>query len=501
MSGNAWITIAVTAVVLYVLIREMVPPDVVFLGAVVVLALVGVIGPGEAFGGFANSGVLLVGTLFVVAAGLRETGVLDYFGHRFLGNVRSEQTALLCIAAVAIFKSFFLNNTSVVAILIPVILDWCRKNQVSPSKLLMPLSFLTILGGTCTLVGTSTNVVLNGLMVKANIEGMTYFEIGYAGLPCAVIGTIYMFTIGRRLLPERKEMLEQLGETRREYLVEMLVKPGCILVGKPVESAGLRQLPGLFLIEIERRGVLIGPVGPEEVIHAEDRLVFTGVVGTIVDLERIQGLVPAADATYEVAPEKRRGRRLCEVVISPSSPLVGLDVRNANFRTLYSAAVVAVHRHGARLTNKVGDIVLRPGDTLLLQTGPNFTKLQRNNPDFYLVSDVEGSRPLRFDRAWVAIAACVGMVVLMIANIDPLLAALAAAGVMVATRCISVADARQAVDWPVLVMIGASLGLGAALEKSGAAQAWPARWSTLRGPGVRSPLWRPSTSQRWCSTN
>jgi di/tricarboxylate transporter len=332
------------------------------------------------------------------------------------------------------------------------------------------LSFLTILGGTCTLIGTSTNVVVNGMMEKAGIAKMSYFEIGYAGIPCAIIGIIYMFTIGRRLLPERKELLEQLGESRREYLVEMMVKPGCRLVGASVETAGLRQLPGLFLIEIDRRGTLIGPVAPDEVIEVEDRLVFTGVVNTIVDLEKIPGLVPAADATYEVAPQRRRGRRLCEVVISPSSPLVGQDVRNANFRTLYSAAVVAVHRHGSRVTNKVGDIVLRPGDTLLLQTGPNFAKLQRNNPDFYLVSDVEGSRPLRFERAWVAVAACVGMVGLIILGKDPLLAALAAVGVMVATRCISIADARQAVDWPVLVMIGASLGLGTALQESGAAQ-------------------------------
>src|SRR5262249_30526890 len=326
-----------------------------------------------------------------------------------------------------------------------------------------------------TLIGTSTNLVVHGLMIKSGLNelknGMSFFEIGYAGAPCALIGTLYILTLGRKLLPERKELMEQLGQSRREYLVEMLVKPGWRLIGQSVEAAGLRRLPGLFLIEIDRKGELIGPVGPDAVIHVEDRLVFTGVVGTIVDLEKIPGLVPAADATYEVSPQRRRGRRLCEVVISPSSPLVGQDVRNANFRTLYNAAVVAVHRNGARLTNKVGDIVLRPGDTLLLQTGPHFTKVHRNNPDFYLVSDVEDSRPLRHDRARVAVAVCAALIVVLISGlVDPTLAALAAAGIMVATRCISTADARQAVDWPVLVMIAASFGLGTALEESGAAR-------------------------------
>src|SRR5262249_3024190 len=157
--------------------------------------------------------------------------------------------------------------------------------------------------------------------------------------------------------------------------------------------------PGLFLIEIDREGTAIGPVGPDETIRASDRLVFTGVVSTIVDLEKIPGLVPAADAHYEDAPIKQRGRQLCEAVISPSSPLVDQAVRTADFRSLYDAAIVAVHRNGSRLTNKVGDIRLHAGDTLLLQVGPYFSRACRNNPDFYLVSDVEDSRPVRYDRA------------------------------------------------------------------------------------------------------
>jgi di/tricarboxylate transporter len=464
------VTLAVLAALLFGLIKDR-PPDVLFVGAVVLLAALGVIAPEDAFSGFANSGVLIVAALFVVAAGLRETGVMDYVGEHFLGRVETEAHALFLMAVVLIPSAMVLNNTPKVALLVPVLISWCRKRRISPSRLLMPLSFLSILGGTCSLIGTSTNLVVQGLLIKSHLRPMTFFEVGKVGFPCAVLGAIYMLTVGRKLLPNRKEMIEQLEETRREYLVEMLVQPGCRLAGKTVAQAGLRQLPGLFLIEIDRDGVVVGPVGPDEVIQADDRLVFTGVVNTIVDLEKIPGLVPAADSHYEVSPVKHWGRRLCEAVISPSSPLVGEAVRNADFRALYDAAIVAVHRNGARVTNKVGDIRLRAGDTLLLQTGAQFTRAFRNKPDFYLVSDVEDSRPVRFNRRWLAVLIFLAMITSFVSGrVDVMLAGFLAAGAMVATGCISASDARKSVDFPVLIAIAASFGVGKALEQSGVAK-------------------------------
>src|SRR4051794_14359810 len=477
-----WATLAVLAALLYGLVRDL-PTDALFVGAVVLLAALRVITPEEAFGGFSNAGMLTVAALFVVAAALRETGVMELVGERFLGHVETEGKALLYMAAVLIPSAMVLNNTPKVALLVPVLIAWCRKRRISPSRLLMPLSFLSILGGTCSLIGTSTNLVVQGLVIKAGaalppgdphryqLRPMSMFEIGYVGLPCALLGATYLLTIGRKLLPDRKDLIEQLEESRREYLVEMLVQSGCRLVGKKVGDAGLRHLPGLFLIEIDRDGQVIGPVGPDEVVMANDRLVFTGVVNTIVDLEKIPGLIPAADARYEVSPVSQRGRQLCEAVISPSSPLVGQTVRAADFRTLYDAAVVAVHRNGARLSNKVGDIELHAGDTLLLQVGTDFSLAYRNNPDFYLVSDVEDSRPVRFDRAWTATIIFVLMITAFVSGkVDIMLAAFLAAGAMVASRCISPSDARKSVDLPVLLAIGASLGVGKALETSGVAR-------------------------------
>lgn len=472
MGFEAWLTLAVVVVIFILLARNLAPPDLIFIGATAFFALVGVITPEEAFEGFSNPGVLTVGVLFVVAAALRETGVLDYIGNLVLGRAKSERGAMVRLAGVLLPMSAFLNNTPIVAMFVPVVLDWCRRHRVAPTRLLIPVSYMAILGGTCTLIGTSTNLVVNGLMLEYGLPGMSLFEIGWVGLPYALVGMVYLMTVGRRLLPERKELLEQLGETRREYMVEMLVQPGCRLIGQSIEDAGLRQLPGLFLIELDRDGLVLAPVSPDVVIEENDRLIFTGIVSSIIELEKIPGLMPATDDTYEVSPTGQRERRLCEAVISETSPLVGKTVKEADFRAAYGAAVVAVHRGGARVTTKIGDIRLKPGDTLLLQTQAHFARAYRNDPAFYLVSDVEDWRPLRRDRAWLALGLFVLLIALMTTGFVPIVvAATVVAVVMVAMGCISMGEARRSVEWQVLITIAAAFGVGAALENSGAAAA------------------------------
>lgn len=472
MTLEGWICIGLVLFILAALIKNLAPPDLLFVGAAALLALLGIITPAEAFSGFSNPGMLTVAALFVVAAGLRETGVLDHLGRRVLGRAKTESAVMSRLAGVVLPLSAFLNNTPIVAMFIPVVMDWCRRNRVSPSKLLIPLSFFTILGGTCTLIGTSTNLVVNGLMIDHGLPGMHLFELAPIGIPYAVFGFLYLMVFGRWLLPERKELLEQLGEARREYLVEVVVQPNCPLIGQTIEAAGMRHLPGLFLIEIDRNGDIIAPVRPDEILESNDRLVFTGVVSSIIELEKIPGIVPAADPAYEVAPQQQRRRRLCEAVISASSPLIGKTIRESDFRASYGAAVVAVHRSGARVEKKVGDIRLRPGDTLLLQTGPHFLRAHRNDPAFYLVSDVEEWRPLRYDRAWLALALFTILLVLMTTGLtDTLTGSILIAALMVAVGCLSPGEARNSIEWQVLITIAASFGVGAALENSGAAAA------------------------------
>jgi di/tricarboxylate transporter len=508
---HPWIAVGVTLAIFAALqLRRGVPTDLLFLCGLIVVTLAGVITPQQALAGFSNTAMLTVAGLLVVAAALRSSGVLDWIGNRLLGSATTARGALFRLAPVLITVSAFLLNTALVAMMMPVVVEWCRRRQVSPSKLLIPLSYLTILGGVCTLIGTSTTLVVNGILRDTHAERllavesqraagqlppealeraqafaervapMGLFELGQVGLPCALAGATFLLLAGFRLLPKRTDIVEQLGEQRREYLLEMLVKPGCPLIGNSVERAGLRQLPGLFLIEIDRDGDILTPVTPQDVIHAGDRLVFTGVVSTIVDLEKIPELVPAADRTYEFHPQRRQQRHLTEVVLSRTSPLIGNTVRDGNFRQLYNAAVVAVHRNGVRLTNKIGNIRLEPGDTLLLQTREEFVNTYRDSRDFYLVSPVEGSSARRHDKLWLALLLAVVLVGwLVVSSIlgagwggwsSPAIAAFAIAAVMILTRCLRVSEARQALDLQTLLTIASALGLGAALTHSGAAR-------------------------------
>jgi di/tricarboxylate transporter len=469
---HAWITLAVVLGILIALMSSNTQPDLLFIGGTATLAALGVITPKEAFAGFANGGMLTVAALFVVAAGMRDTGILDYVGQGVLGPARSLTAAFFRLTGLTIPLSAFLNNTPIVAMLMPVVIDWCRRNAVSPSKLLIPLSFLTILGGTCTLIGTSTNLVVSGLMEKSEVgRGIGMFELAWVGVPYALIGVLYLYFFGLKLLPNRQELMEQLGESRREYLTEMRVESTCALHGKTVEESSLRGLPGLFLIEIERAGESIAPVRPDQRIHHGDHLIFTGVVKSMVELEKIPGLIPVADPNYEVSPKEQSGRRLWEAVVSPSSPLVGQTLREADFRATYGAAVLAMHRGGQRVEGKLGTVEIKAGDTLLLLAARHFRRAFRNDPAFYLISDVSEWRPLRRDRAWVATGIFLVLIVLMTTGwmaieVSAILAAIA----MIGCRCITGGDARQSIDWPVLITIATSFGIGTALENSGAAE-------------------------------
>ncbi len=492
MGWHGWFTLSVLAVVVYGLVRFPSLTEVIFLGALGILTIFGVISPAEAVAGFKNEGMLTVGALFVVAAGLVQTGFVSRLTHYLLGGVQELHKALHRTMPALVASSAFLNNTTIVAMAMPALMEWSHKRRIAPSRVLLPLSYAAILGGVCTLIGTSTNLVVHGLMQDSGVDslkhGMGMWEVGWVGIPIALLGTIYLVYAAPRWLPDRKEFLEQLGETSREYLTELLVESGCPLIGQTVQQAGLRGLPGLYLMEIERQDGSITAVDPEERLRAGDRLVFTGVVSTIVDLQKVPGLRPQSDTGTPIAARWRAARRLCEAVISTSSPLAGKGVREAGFRTIYDAAVVAVHRNGRRLQQKIGDIRLQPGDTLLLQTGSGFVRAHRNNPDFFLVSEVGDATPVRGEKAWLAVAITAGMILAL--TMPELLHwlpvppswstwfddqrvtfAILSAGAMVVTRCISAADARRSIEWQVLMTIAAALGVGTALSRSGAAAA------------------------------
>ncbi|MBW7997054.1 MAG: SLC13 family permease [Candidatus Glassbacteria bacterium] len=469
-------TVFVLGTIFWGLLRKY-PPDLLLIGGVVLCGVAGIVSPHEAFSGFANTGMLTVAALYVVVAGLTETGALEIIGRQFLGKVKSELSLIKRMTFFVPSVSAFLNNTPVVAMFIPIIYNWCKAHRVSPSRLLIPLSYLSILGGTCTLIGTSTNLVVNGLMVEqwelnrqlfSSLHPIGMFELSVVGIPYAVIGTIYLLVWGRRALPSHVDLTEKIADARREYLVNMKVSVGCRLAGRMVEEAGLRHLPGLFLIEIVRNGQVIAPVRPDEIIREQDILTFTGVASTIVDLDKIAGLEPVGETPYTDMIIKQKAGMMCEAVISNTSPLIGKTVRAGDFRAKYNAAIMAINRGDQHLRGKVGDIVLRAGDTLLIQAGPHFIRANRNNPDFYLVGGIEDSRPVRHDKAILSISLLGLLVLLMTTRVMPIVySAFLVGGLMVATRCVSFSVARQKIDWSILVTIAAALGMGKALVNSG----------------------------------
>ena len=477
MTWTAWFALGVTALVVVGLARNL-AADSLLWAAVVACGLAGILEVDEMFIGFTNSGMLTIAALYVVAAGVRETGALDLVARRFLRGIRTTRALMVRLGLVVPVLSAFLNNTPVVAMLIPMLTRWSAKHRVSPSKLLIPMSFMSILGGMTTLIGTSTNLVVHGMMADTaaarpelahSLRPMGLFEIGAVGIPCAVIGVVYLVLLSRRLLPERMDMLEEIGTSPREYLVEMKVADTCQFVGTHVEDAGLSQQHGLYLIEIVRDGEIIAPVQPDHIIEAGDVLSFSGIVSTIGDLERLPGLIPVADPGYEHELSLQRESMLTEAVVSPTAPIIGQSIIESNFRALYNAAVVAVHRGGARLAGRAGKVVLRSGDTLLLQTGPHFVDAHRNNRDFFLVSGVADSAPPRHARAGLSLVLLGLMIVLLTTQVLPtVLAAILIAGAMITGGCISVPNARRSLELQTLFAIAGAIALGLALFKSGA---------------------------------
>ncbi|HMM77568.1 MAG TPA: SLC13 family permease [Gammaproteobacteria bacterium] len=469
MTPEALLTLATVLAVLLALTLSTVGPDLVMIAALTFLLSCGVLDTREALAGFANEGLITVGVLFIVATGLRDTGGMAWLAQRILGRPTRLAAAQARMMIPTALMSSIMNNTPLVAMLVPVVNDWAKKLRMSPSQFMMPLSFATILGGLCTEIGTSTNVVVYGLLREATGEKPGLFAIAPIGLVCAAVGIAYMLLFSRLLLKDRKPAFS-LDSDPREYTVEMMVEPGGALAGRTIEEAGLRHLPGAYLIEIERDGDAIVAVGPEQRLKGDDRLIFVGIVDSIVELQRIRGLRPATDQVFKLDAH-RDARCLVEAVVSDSCPLVGGTIRDGRFRNVYNAAVIAVARNGRRIKRKIGDIVLEAGDVLLLETHNAFAETQRNSRDFLLVTQLADSAPVRHERAGVAVAILLGMIALAAMEWMTMLnAALVAACLMIATRCVTGQTARRSIDWQVLIVIGAALGIGRALETSGGAQ-------------------------------
>ncbi len=472
MSPDAVLTLCVVAAALVVMAREWLEPALALGCALGVVVVGGVLEPRQALSGFASPAVAVVGLFLVLAHALSTSPWSRALIERAIGE-RAGRRGLVRIIVPVAALSAFVANTAVVAALIPRVRSWARAHGAPASKYLMPLSYAAVLGGACTLVGTSTNLVVDGLLREATGFGFSFFELGLVAGPICLAGLGYLVFVGYWLLPTRTDPMDALATNEREYVARLRVVSGAPLAGATVSA--LRQLPGVYLASIERGGRRIA-ARPATELHGEDVLIFVGKVDDIAELANTRGLARDGAEGSSAGPLAAVSEQLIEAVVSPSSPLVGVSIRDAGFRGRYDAAVLAVHRHGERLDGRLGDIVFHAGDTLLLLAGRDFLNRWRYARDFLLVSDarpglepdvdatVAGGRSLIAPAVVLAVVTCaaLGALPLFHASVAGVLA-------LIALRVVKPAGLWSALDWPTLVTLATAIGLGQALVSSGAA--------------------------------
>ena len=475
------IVLAILLLLIAAVVFTRAPLDVAMVGCLILAVLAGEVDPSQAFLGFSNTAVLMIGALFVVAAGLRQTGAIDRIAPLLIGRPQSERGVIARLGLPVTILSGFMNTTPLVAMFLPVALDLARRLKTSPSRFLLPLSFAGILGGQLTLVGTASNIVVDGLYQEQlatwataevdiapawRFEGATRFlAVGVSGGVAAVLGLAFLILFGPMLLPDRG--MDSSNEDPERYEVRFEVINAGPLVGRTIEQAGLRHLPDLFLAAIERQGRRLGAVGPEEPLEASDVLCFVGSTTGVGELRRIAGL-EAEDAQASKIDASPAIRTMVEAVIAPNASFVGRTVRESQFRTIYNAAILAVHRRGDRVAGRIGDIQLQAGDVLLLETNQGFLTSHGRGNAFYLATAVENARFPRHERAPLAILILIAMIACLATGIlSPVVSTWLAALAMVGTKCVNASMARKSIDFSVLITIGAAIGLGSAVSQSG----------------------------------
>ncbi len=470
MSLDAWITAAVVALMLTSLALDLMPPAATVLTATVALLVSGVIDEAQAFSGFSNSAPLSVAALYVLAYAADKTGLLGPLVNRMLGKEgRITQTSQARLNAPTAVLSAFINNTPLVAMLIGQITTWCNQRGVSPSKLLLPVSYAAILGGTLTVIGTSTNLVASGLLQETGEPPIGIFEITkVSGISVLCAMTVLVFIVPR-LLPARRAAIEEFAEELREFTLQMEVVKGGPLDGSTIAEAGLRNLKGVFLVEIERDGAVLPAVSPSRRLSGGDRLTFAGDSDSVVGFQRTPGL-RSAESQHMLEIDSPQ-HTFFEAVIGADSRLAGRTLAEIGFRGVYQAAVVAVHRAGVRIEGGLGRVELEPGDTLLLLAGPDFRAHSRRSRDFLLVTRLGGPPPSATRRApfvGILALAVIGLAAFEVMSI--LEAALLAAGALLATKTLSFSEAGEAIDFSVILLIAAAFGIGEAMQSTGLAE-------------------------------
>lgn len=463
----AWITIVTVLAMFTVLIFTKIRADVVFLAAIGILLVAGVVDEKEAFSGFSSSSTVIVGVLFIVLAGLMHTGVLNWIVKHLLGQPKKYSGAIVRMMFPVAALSSFLSNTTVVALFVGIVKMWSKKLGISPSKLLIPLSYASGMGGVCTLIGTPPNLIISGLYTDQTGQTMNILSITIPGIFCLIVGIISVIAM-RKLLPDRKAP-ESAFEDASEYTVEFLVPSDSKYIGQSISAAGLDSVKGGSLIEIIRfDNVVVSPVLPDEPIMGGDRLVFSGQIDELLDLKKSHNLSSVDNSVFST--KAGRHRQLKTAYITFGSSLINTTISESNFEKNNNVTLVAVSRRGVRIDRSPREVVLQAGDTLLLECSPKMKVgesrifSQVHFFDSEQVANIGG-------KTLLSSLIMIAMVALSAANVLSMMnCAILAAFAMLIFKCCNVDQAMKAVNWDILMVFAGSVVLGLALQKTGIAE-------------------------------
>ena len=464
----AWITIATVLTLFSVLLFTKIRADITFLGAIGVLYVTGVLDAKEAFSGFSSTSVIVIGVLFVVVAGLTHTGVLQWIVKHLLGQPRSYSKAVVRLMLPVAALSSFLSNTTVVALFVGIVKMWSKRLGISPSKLLIPLSYASGMGGVCTLIGTPPNLIISGLYTDHTGQTMNVLATALPGMFCLLVGVLSVIVL-RRLLPERQAP-ETAFERASDFTVELMVPADNPYIGNTMKEAGLTEVQGGSLIEqIHFDGEVSSPVNGDDVLMGGDRLVFAGQIDELLGLRKSHHFVIADHPVFSTS-ELDRSRKLRTAFVTFGSSLAGATLGESGFERSNNMTLVAVARSGQRINESPRNVVLQPGDTLLLECPPRM-EMNTDNMNAQLHFFDSDQIPYTGRRTLVSSLIMLAMVVVSALGVMPLLqCAFLAAFAMLITRCCNVEQAIKSINWDILMVFAGSVVLGLAIQKTGIAE-------------------------------
>lgn len=457
---------------LTLLLFEVIRADFVVFLFLVIFLMTGIISTNDALAGFSNEGVMTIVVLFIVASAIQKHGVIENLIYKMLGKNKSARTAIIKFTAPVGFASGFLNNTPIVVTLTPIIKNWAIKNGFSPSKFLIPLSYVTIMGGTLTLIGTSTNLIVHGLLLGEGLEGFNFFEFSVVGIAILSVGLIYLATIGYKLLPDTLGAMEQIDSETKEFLAEAYILTDFEQVNQSVIDVTNDTLKGIYIVDIFRNEKRLPEVTAFTRLRAGDRIVFSATLDTIGTVKQVKGLSIRTGSELTLDDLQNENTVLVEAVISHNSSLLNRTLKTSNFKSRFNAGVIAIHRNNKRINSKVGEIVLKAGDTLLLLAHKDFIDKNKFTDDFYVVTAVK--TPEEFlqnqKQGWFVIGLMGIMIGLVTFGVLSMFKAmLLLVIILFVLKLVSIQDVTGAIQFDVILLIASAFGVGKAITNSGLA--------------------------------